>query len=381
MSRHLSYKAEEEAVNIKTDLLPLLKETGSEFQKDEAGQLGAALAYYAMFSIFPLLLLLIALLGYVLQYLPEAVDVQSQILSTVSTNFSPDVADLLRGVLEGVKNQAGGATIIGLITLLLGASGVFGQLDMTFNKIWNVPKPTETAGIVASVVTTVRKKLFSFGMVLAVGFLLIVSMVMSGAAQVLRDSLTTVPVVGGYAGFVMGLAISLLLNTLVFALLFKYLPDTEVHWGDVWLGALVTALIWEIGKYILGWYIGRSGQSWSAYGVVGSVLVLMTWIYFSSQILFLGAEFTEVYARRHGSRAAVPGSAAAPEATGAMADHPPILPDRPAPAASGAGTGKVAVAAGAGLLVGVLGSAIAAITALVVGAFKVTSPLRRRIRP
>jgi membrane protein len=364
-------------VNIKNDLLPLLKETGSEFQKDEAGQLGAALAYYAMFSIFPLLLLLIALLGYVLQYWPEAVDVQTQILNTVSTNFSPDVAGLLRGVLEGVKEQAGGATIIGLITLLLGASGVFGQLDASFNKIWNVPKPAESGGIVASVITTIRKKLFSFGMVLAVGFLLLVSMVLSGAAQVLRDSLTEVPFVGGYAGFVMGLAISLLLNTLVFALLFKYLPDTEVRWRDVWLGALITALIWEAGKYLLGWYIGRSGQSWSAYGVVGSVLVLMTWIYFSSQILFLGAEFTQVYASRHGSRAPQPEAAAAPEPS-AMAQHPPVVPAAPAAANP---TGKVAVAAGAGLLVGVVGSALAALAALVVGVMKLAAPLRRRLKP
>jgi membrane protein len=260
---------------------------------------------------------------------------------------------------------------------LLGASGVFGQLDASFNKIWNVPKPAESGGIVASVITTIRKKLFSFGMVLAVGFLLLVSMVLSGAAQVLRDSLTEVPFVGGYAGFVMGLAISLLLNTLVFALLFKYLPDTEVRWRDVWLGALITALIWEAGKYLLGWYIGRSGQSWSAYGLVGTVLILMAWIYFSSQILFLGAEFTQVYASRHGSRAPQPEAAAAPEPS-AMAQHPPVVPAAPAAANP---TGKVAVAAGAGLLVGVVGSALAALAALVVGVMKLAAPLRRRLKP
>jgi membrane protein len=365
-------------MNIKSDLLPLLKETGSEFTKDEAGQLGAALAYYAMFSIFPLLLLLIALLGYVLQYWPQAIDVQAQILGAVSANFSPQVAELLNEVLSGIKDKAGGATIVGLVTLLFGASGVFGQLDASFNKIWNVPKPTESAGIVASALTTLRKKLFSFGMVLAVGFLLLISMALSGAAQALLDTFRDLPVVGGYAGFVMSLALSFLLNTLVFILLFKFLPDTDVHWGDVWLGALVTALLWEIGKYVLGWYIGRSGQSWSAYGVVGSVLVLMAWIYFSSQILFLGAEFTEVYARRHGSRAPKP----QPEAAPAPAEpiEGPIHPPFALPAPSGSATGKVAVAAGAGLLVGVLTSLVAAITALIVGLFKLISPLRRRLR-
>jgi membrane protein len=158
-------------------------------------------------------------------------------------------------------------------------------------------------------------------------------------------------------------------------LLFKFLPDTKVSWGDVWLGAIVTAIIWEIGKYVLGWYIGRSGQSWGAYGVVGSVLVLMAWIYFSSQILFLGAEFTEVYARRHGSRAPLP--AASPAAEDRI-EHPPVFP--PAPSAAGAPTGRVAVAAGAGLLVGVVGSALAAVAALVVGLFKLSSPLRRRLK-
>ena len=163
----------------------------------------------------------------------------------------------------------------------------------------------------------------------------------------------------------------------MFALLFKYLPDTEVHWDDVWLGALVTALVWEIAKYLLALYIGRSGQGWSAYGIVGSVLVLMAWIYFSSQILFLGAEFTEVYARRHGSR--VPRADAAPQEAAAHIEHAPVVPGRPGAGTSA--TGKVAVAAGAGLLVGVLGSLIAALTALAVGIVRLISPLRRRIKP
>ena len=364
-------------MNIKRDLVPLLKEVGSEFQKDEAGQLGAALAYYAMFSIFPLLLLLIALLGYVLRYWPTAVDVQAQIIEAVRTNFSAQVAGLLQDILNGVKSKAGGATIVGLVTLLLGASGAFQQLDQSFNRIWNVPAPPPAGGIVASVWRTVRTKLFSFGMVLAVGFLLLVSMALTGAAQALLDSFRGLPVIGGYAGFAMGLAISLLLNTLVFALLFKYLPDTKVYWGDVWLGALVTAAIWEIAKYLLALYIGRSSESWGAYGVVGSVLVLMAWIYFSSQILFLGAEFTEVYARRHGSRA--PQTGAAPRETTAPIEHAPVVPAQPVVKPSA--TGKVAVAAGAGLLVGVLGSLIAAVTGLVVGIVRLISPLRRRIKP
>lgn len=353
-------------MNPKTDLLPLLKETGSEFQKDEAGQLGAALAYYAMFSLFPLLLLLVAGLGFVLRYWDEAIDVQQQILAAVSRNFSSQLSDTLAGILAGVKSQAGGATVIGLVTLLIGASGVFQQLDQSFNKIWNVPKPTAPSSIVKTIVKTLRTRLFSFGMVLAVGFLLLVSMALTGISQALLQGFSSLPVVGGAAGFMLGLVISLLLNTLVFALLFKFLPDTTVRWGDVWMGALATAVLWELAKYLLAWYIGRSAQSYSAYGAVGTVLVLMVWIYFSSQILFLGAEFTEVYARRHGSRSTKP--AVQPAAEHAEAAGPPA--QAPVPAASPASIKTVAVASGAGLAVGVLGSLIAAVVGVVVGVRK-----------
>jgi len=251
-------------MNLRHDLLPLLKETYSEFQADQASTLGAALAYYALFSLFPLLLLLIAGLGYVLQYWDQAINVQDEILAAVSRNFSPQLSDALNQILGGIKNNAGGATVIGLITLLIGASSVFQQLDLSFNKIWRAPEPEQAAGLVASIMQTIKTKLFSFGMVLAVGFLLLVSMALTGITQVLLDSFQEVPLIGGVAGFVIGIATTLLLNTLVFALLFKFLPNTAVRWGDVWLGALVTAVLWEIGKNLLALYIGRSGQSWSA---------------------------------------------------------------------------------------------------------------------
>jgi membrane protein len=361
-------------MNLRRDILPLLKETYSEFQADEASTLGAALAYYALFSLFPLLLLLIAGLGYVLQYWDQAINVQDEILVAVSRNFSPQLSDALNQILGGIKNNAGGATVIGLITLLIGASNVFQQLDLSFNKIWKVPAPEQSVGLVATVLQTVRTKLFSFGMVLAVGFLLLVSMALTGVTQVLLDSFQNLPLIGGVAGFLLGLAITLLLNTLVFALLFKFLPNTTVRWNDVGLGALVTAVLWELGKNLLALYIGRSGQSWGAYGLVGTVLILMAWIYFSSQILFLGAEFTEVYTRRHGSRqrpaVAKPGPDPVPEA---MRTIPPALapapPDR-----------RVAHATGVGLLVGLIGGVMAALAALVIGMVKAFAPTARRFR-
>jgi membrane protein len=361
-------------MDLRRDLLPLLKETYSEFQADEASTLGAALAYYALFSLFPLLLLLIAGLGYVLQYWDQAINVQDEILAAVSHNFSPQLSDALKEILGGIKNNAGGATVIGLVTLLIGASSVFQQLDLSFNKIWKVPVPKQSAGLIASVLQTVRTKIFSFGMVLAVGFLLLVSMALTGATQVLLDSFQNLPLIGGVAGFLIGLATTLLLNTLVFALLFKFLPDTTVRWGDVWLGALVTAALWELGKNLLALYIGRSGQSWSAYGLVGTVLILMAWIYFSSQILFLGAEFTEVYTRQYGSRkpqaAAQPLPDPVPEAMRAIP---------PAPATQQSDR-RVANATGAGLLIGLVGGALAALAALVIGVVKVFAPLSRLMR-
>src|SRR5205085_2049159 len=204
----------------------LLKETGQEFQKDEAGQLGAALAYYAMFSIFPLLLLLLALLGFVLKYWDQAINVQEQMLAVVSQNFSPQLGETLGQILAVVKNQAGAATGIGLVTLLLGASGVFQQLDMSFNKIWNVPPKPPKPGIANTVISALREKLFSFGMVLAVGFLLLVSLALTGITDALLSGLGNLPVVGAAAGFVIGLVVTMALKPLIFALLLKYLPDT-----------------------------------------------------------------------------------------------------------------------------------------------------------
>lgn len=363
-------------MNLRRDLLPLLKEAYSEFQADEASTLGAALAYYALFSMFPLLLLLIAGLGYVLQYWDQAINVQDEILAAVSRNFSVQLSDALKEILSGIKNNAGGATLIGLVTLLIGASNIFQQLDLSFNKIWKVPAPQQPLGLAASVLQTIRTKLFSFGMVLAVGFLLLVSMALTGVTQVLLDSFQQVPLIGGVAGFLIGLATTLLLNTLVFALLFKFLPNTKVSWSDVGLGAFVTAVLWDIGKNLLAFYIGRSGQSWGAYGLVGTVLILMTWIYFSSQILFLGAEFTEVYSRRRGSRtpqaAKETAAAVVAEAVRASQAKPafaPTVSDR-----------RVANATGAGLLVGLVGGVLAALVALAIGTFKAIAPVTRWLR-
>jgi membrane protein len=287
-------------MKFKQEILPLLSETWSEFIKDDADTLSGALAYYAMFSIFPLLLLLLAVLGFLLKSWNTATDVQKAIVDILGQSFTQGFSRSLNETLSTVRDNAGTATGIGLVTLLIGASGVFSQLDFSFNKIWNIAEEESPPGIWNTVWVFVRKKLFSMGMVLAVGFLLMISLALTGATQVLMQGIATVPFVGDAVVVVLGVIIAIALNTLIFALLFKYLPRTSIAWGDVLTGALVTAIIWEGAKRLLAIYIGTSSYA-SAYGFVGTFLVLMAWIYFSSLILFLGAEFTEVYARRCGS--------------------------------------------------------------------------------
>ena len=311
-------------MKIKTEVWPMLRETWDEFQKDEAGQRGAALAYYTMFSIFPLLILLLAALGFVLRYQHSALDAQQQLLQTAAQTFSPQFSNTLREMLAVIQDKAATATGAGLLTLLIGASGVFQQLDSSFNKIWRVPEPPQSSGWWSYLLSYAREKLVSFLMVLAVGVLLLLSFSLTAITQALLGTLESLPVIGGVTGYLLGLVVTLALNTVIFALLFRYLPDAEVHWRDVIAGAIATALLWEIAKRLLTFYVAHSSYV-SAYGVVGTVLVLMVWIYFSSQVLFLGAEFTEVYSRHHGSRSASPENSR-------VRPRPQIVPNRPSPA-------------------------------------------------
>jgi len=287
------------------DLLALLSETWTEFLNDEANERGAALAYYAAFSLFPLLILMLAALGFVLSHVPAAVDARAELLRLTARQISPQFSRTLRDIFGQLQEGAPRATGIGLFVLWFAASSVFQQLDHTFNKIWRVPEkappPTWGKYLLSIFEDQFTRRLAAFLMVIAVGLLLFVSLALTAIVQPLVGALSDVPLVGSSAVYLAGMAISLLLNTLLCALLFKYLPDTRVAWGDIWLGALLTALGWEITKRLLALYVAQSSYV-SAYGVVGALLVLLIWIYFSSQVLFLGAEFTEVYSRRYGSR-------------------------------------------------------------------------------
>ena len=292
-------------MRLKRDIVPLLRETWDEFQKDECGQLAAALSYYATFSVFPLLILVLGGVGF---FLGPATPAQERILLAFTRSVSGGevLVATLETLLNAVAEQSGEATLVGVVTLLIGTSGVFGQLDLTFNKIWNTPAPPASGGILGSLKRALGKRLFAFGMTLAAGLLLVISLVLTALTNAgMQDAAALLGIqqgpVASTISFLGQLLVTLAVNALIFALLFKYLPATRVAWRDVWAGALSSAVVWELAKQLLAFYIGWSSFS-SAYGAISTLLVAMAWIYFSSQILFMGAEFTKVYARRYGSR-------------------------------------------------------------------------------
>ena len=276
------------------DIIGLLKETYQEFNEDKAPRLGAALAYYMLFSLAPLLVVVIAIAG--LAFGEEAA--RGQIVGAISGLVGQQGAEAIQTMIQGASHPASGilATIIGLVTLLLGASGVFGELQDALNTIWEV---TEKPG--QGIVHMIRERFFSFSLVVGTGFLLLVSMVITAGLQAFGKVLAGVMPGGDLFLEILNFIISLAVTTLLFALVYKVLPDAEIAWRDVWIGALVTAILFSIGRIAIGFYLGRSATA-STYGAAGSLVVVILWIYYSAQILFFGAEFTQVYANRFGSR-------------------------------------------------------------------------------
>jgi membrane protein len=273
-------------------IFELVRDTFKDWSEDKAARLGAALAYYTIFSIGPLLLIAVAIASFVFA------DAQGQIVSKIQGVVGKDSADVIAQTMANA-NKGGAnifATVIGIVTLLLGASGVFGQLKDALNTIWEVqPKPGQ--GLLA----TLRERFLSFTMVLGTGFLLLVSLVVSAGVAALSDFLRSILPGGDIIGFIISIITSLLVVTLMFMLLFKFLPDVKIAWGDVWIGGLVTAILFLVGQFALGLYIG-SGAVGTSFGAVSSLVIILVWIYYSTQILFLGAEFTQVYTNKYGSR-------------------------------------------------------------------------------
>lgn len=274
-------------------MIDLLKETWSDWNADKAPRLAAALAYYTAFSLAPLLVIAIAIAGLV--FGEEAA--RGQIVGQIEGLVGTAGAEAIETMIAGSRQETTGiiATVVGFATLLLGAAGLFGQLKDALNTIWEVqPKPGQ--GFMA----TVRQNFFSFTMVLGTGFLLLVSLVisavLSGVTGYFQNALPGVDWLWQIVNFVVGFVVT----TVVFALIYKVVPDAEIQWNDVWIGAAATSLLFSIGRFALGWYLGN-GSFGSTYGAAASLVVLLLWVYYTAQILFLGAEFTQVYARHRGS--------------------------------------------------------------------------------
>ena len=274
--------------------LELLKETYTDWSEDKASRLAAALAYYTVISLAPLLVIIISIAG--LAFGKEAA--QGQVVEEMRHFVGDQGAEAIQTIILNTSNPQSGilASIFGIATLLFGASGVFAQLQDGMNTIWEVqPKPGR--GIFA----LIKDRFLSLTMVLGVGFLLLVALVVSAGLAAFGKFL------GGFLPlpeFIMAsinFLISFVVITLLFAMIFRYLPDVKISWRDVWFGAAITSFLFTVGKFLLGFYLGRSSTT-SAYGAAGSLVLILIWVYYSSQILFFGAEFTQVYANKYGSR-------------------------------------------------------------------------------
>jgi len=321
----------------------LFKQTISEFSRDKVPRLGAALAYYTIFSLAPLLLIVIAIAGIVFGHDAAQGKIFEQLRGVLGSTTAAAMQEMVK---NAAKPKSGSiATILGVATLILGASGVFGQLKDALNTIWDV-KPKEGGGIMV----LIKDRFLSFAMVFGVGFLLMVSLVID----------TAIAAMGKYAGshlpggealwHFVELAFSFCVVTVLMAGIFRLLPDLKIEWRDVWLGAALTSLLIVLGKFALSIYFAKSAVG-SSFGAAGSLVIVLLWVYYSAQILLFGAEFTQVYARSHGSRKEE-SKTTTPKTTAPAAV--PVTVYKTAPAARGGGAGKVVAGGVAGLLIGAL---------------------------
>jgi membrane protein len=275
-------------------VLDLLKSTATEWSRDKCPQLGAALAYYTIFSLAPLVLVLLGVFGLIYGSNEQA---RQKILDQLSYLVDPSGVKVFQDIANSATEPKAGilATAIGILVALFGASGIFGQLQDALNTIWAV-KPKPGQGIWGFI----RARFLSFTMVGGVCFLLLVSLTVEGLLKGLHSYLQSIIPGGHYLGLAIFYVFDLGIIVLLFAMLFRYLPDAKIAWRDVWTGAALTAILFVIGKFLLSLYLG-SGAAGSAYGAASSLITLLLWIFYSAQILLFGAEFTKVYANIYGS--------------------------------------------------------------------------------
>lgn len=304
--------------HLTADAWPLLKKAVSSFLDDDASSMGAALSYYTVFSLAPILLIVLSVAGLV--FGEEAA--RGALFGELAKLMGSDAARAAQDMMASTSKPSHGVlgTVVGVIVMLVGATTVFAQLQNSLDRIWRAPK-REGGGLW----NLLRTRFLSFGMILGIAFLLIVSLVVSTAVSAIGKWWG--PAFGGFEllSHALTFVFGLIVTTLMFAAIYKVMPRVPVRWRDVWIGAAVTALLFGVGRYLIGLYLGKSSVA-SGYGAAGSIIIIFLWVYYSAQIFLMGAEFTAVYARSHGATAQkkeqTPHAAAAPQAAASR----PALP-------------------------------------------------------
>lgn len=272
----------------------LIKKAGASWVDDYAPSMGAALSYYTVFSLAPLLVIVIAIAGLVFGQEAARGEVFAQLSGLLGTDAAKTVEELLNAASK--PSQGIPSAVIGVVVLLIGATTVFGELQDALDRIWRAPVREGSTGLWG----LLRARVLSFGMILGIAFLLMVSLVMSAAVSALGKWWT--PAFGGWEVLAQTInaLVGFVFTTVVFAMIYKIMPRVSVRWHDVWLGAAITALLFSVGRMLIGLYIGKTALA-SGYGAAGSLVVVFVWVYYSAQIFLMGAEFTWVYARTWGS--------------------------------------------------------------------------------
>ena len=275
-------------------ILELLKTTIWNFLDDEALTRGAAISFYTVTAFSPLLLIFIAIAG--LFFGREAA--QGAIVIQLSGLLGVQTADFFQGVLANASNKTSGliSTVIGVATLAITATGVFGEMQSALNAIWKVETKTTTVS------RLVRARAASLGLVVILGFLLVVSLVIGALLTAFGSWLEVVLPIGKFVIGALNIVISFGLTAVLFGAIFKVLPDRKLEWSDVVIGAVASSALFSVGKFLIAWYLGSSGVG-STYGAAGALILLLLWVYYSVQIFLLGAEFTKAFANIYGSRA------------------------------------------------------------------------------
>lgn len=284
------------AREVASNLVPLARETFSDFQRHKAQWLAAAISYFTMFAIAPLIIVVVEIAGL---FLGRHQAILNQLYGYMSSTAGPSAAHGIQAIVMTTFSQRKAglfAQIVGWTVFVVAAVGLFSSLREALNTVWDVEPKKLT------LLETVKQRLLSFGTVIAIAFVLLVSLglnsLLTVASAALQHVFPGLPLLLKIADF----AVSLALVTAVFALMYEFLPECRVRWRDVWVGAVFSALLFVIGQFLLGWYLGRAGIA-SGYGSFGGIVVFLIWVNYSAQIMLFGAEFTHVYARRHGSLA------------------------------------------------------------------------------